>query len=170
MLRWLICSALVLGCGRSRIEDSDPGLDVDRVMAHVAMLANAPRVHDTQGARDAVRYISGALAPTPLEATPVGDVELPAIEVLGSTYRRAEHVHVDDPDLVARFGPTGKALLFMAHYDSVPGAPGAVDNAASVGLLIELAKYLQQHPPSFPIMIAFTADEEGGLVGAEALA
>ncbi|MFT3695379.1 MAG: M28 family metallopeptidase [Kofleriaceae bacterium] len=158
----------MIGCARDR--DRGDGLDVDRVMSHVNALAQAPRVHDTLGARTAAIYITGALAPTPLEATPVGDVDLPAIEILGHTYRAAEHVHVDDPDLVARFGPTGKALLLMAHYDTVPGSPGAVDNAASCALLIELAKYLQAHPPSFPIMIAFTADEEGGLVGAEALA
>lgn len=166
-VRWLICSAFLLSCAPSQRGE---GLDLGRVMAHVAVLAKAPRVHDTQGSRDAVTYITGALAPTPLEATPVGDVDLPQIEIMGHRIRVGEHVHVDDPDLVARFGPAGKALLLIAHYDSVPGAPGAVDNAASCALLIELARYLEQHPPAFPIMIAFTADEEGGLVGAEALA
>ena len=30
----------------------------------------------------------------------------------------------------APLGPPGKALLIMAHYDSVPGSPGAVDNGS----------------------------------------
>jgi hypothetical protein len=58
----------------------------------------------------------------------------------------------------------------MAHYDTVPGSPGAVDNAAAVGVLLELARVLHEHPPAQPVMLAFTANEEIGLVGAEALA
>jgi hypothetical protein len=60
--------------------------------------------------------------------------------------------------------------VLTAHYDTVPGSPGATDNAVAVGLLIELAHELRDHPPAFPVMLAFTADEEEGLVGAEALA
>ncbi|MEO6773066.1 MAG: M20/M25/M40 family metallo-hydrolase, partial [Kofleriaceae bacterium] len=121
-------------------------------------------------AAGAVALIEHELAGIPLEVMPVGDVELPAIEVLGTTFRAAHRVHVDDPDLIARFGPPGKALVLMAHYDSVPGSPGAVDDAAAVAVLIELARELRTHPPAQPVMLAFTADEEGGLVGAEALA
>ena len=79
-------------------------------------------------------------------------------------------VHTDDPDLLVRFGPPGRALLITAHYDTVPGSPGATDNAVAVGLLIELARELRAQPPAHPVMLAFTADEEDGLVGAEALA
>ena len=148
-----------------------PTLDTDREVSHIRELtAIGPRPADSQAARNAASYIRTALGTIPLETTPVGDVELPVIEVLGKTFRPPRRVHVDDPDLVARFGPTGKAVLFMAHYDTVPDAPGAIDDAASVAVLIELARELYQHPPAQPVMIAFTADEEGGLVGAEALA
>jgi hypothetical protein len=99
----------------------------------------------------------------------VGDVDLPAIEILGNVMRPARHVHVDDPDLIARFGPPGKALLIMGHYDSMPNSPGAVDDAAAVAVLIELARELHAHPPAQPVMLVFTADEERGLVGAESL-
>jgi hypothetical protein len=145
-----------------------PGLDTDRVMAHVDRLSEAPRVHDTEAARAAVAYIEQAVPGT--ERFPVGDVDLPAIDVLGSHVRDAERVHTDDPDLLVRFGPPGPALLLTAHYDTVEGSPGATDNAVAVGLLIELARELRVHPPAHPVLLAFTADEEGGLVGAEALA
>lgn len=145
-----------------------PGLDVDRVIAHVDALAAAPRVHDTEGSRAAVAYIEVHVPGT--ERFAVGDVDLPPIDVLGAHVRDAERVRTGDPDLLVRFGPPGPALVITAHYDTVEGSPGAVDNAVAVGLLIELAGELHAHPPAHPVLLAFTADEEGGLVGAEALA
>jgi hypothetical protein len=149
-----------------------PGIDVDRAMADVAALvAIGPRPHDSGGAAAAAAYIERELATMPVEHLHVGDVELPAIDVAGAHVRDAETVHTDDTDVIVRFGPTsGRALLVMAHYDTVPKSPGAVDNAAAVAVALELARHLAAHPPARPVMIAFTADEEGGLVGAEALA
>ncbi len=147
-----------------------PGIDVERVLSHVRALGQwGPRVGDTDASRKAADYITGSI-PMPVERMPVGEVDLPDIVVLGTTYRRAHRVVSSDPDLIYRFGPAGKYLLFMAHYDSVAGSPGAVDNATAVGALIELARILVANPPPRPVMIAFTANEEIGLVGAEALA
>jgi hypothetical protein len=145
-----------------------PGLDTDRVLGHVDILAKTPRVADTDASRAALAYIEQQVGGG--ERFPVGDVELPAIDVLGDHVRERHTVHVDDPDLLVRFGPPGPALLLTAHYDTVEGSPGAADNAVAVGILIELARDLRAHPPSHPVMLAFTADEEGGLVGAEAIA
>jgi hypothetical protein len=154
-----------------------PGLDTDRVLDHVDILAKTPRVHDTDASRAALAYIESQVGGG--ERVPVGDVELPAIDIRVSLpgidlirmhARDRETVHTDDPDLLLRFGPPGSALLLTAHYDTVPGSPGAADNAVAVGILIELAHELRAHPPSHPVMLAFTADEEDGLVGAEAIA
>jgi len=162
-LKWLLVFLIACSAGTP-----GPGLDVDRVMAHVDRLAEAPRVHDTEAARAAVAYIEQAVPGT--ERFAVGFIDLPEIDVLGSHIRDAERVRTDDPDLLVRFGPPGPALLLTAHYDSVALSPGAADNAVAVGLLIELARELRAHPPAHPVLLAFTADEEGGLVGAEALA
>jgi hypothetical protein len=155
-----------------------PGIDVDRAVAHVhALVALGPRSHDTPSATAAAEYIEHELAAMGgvgggviVERLQVGDVALPAIDVLGERVRAAETAHSDDADLIVHFGPPGRALLVMAHYDTVPTSPGAVDNAAAVGVALELARVLSAHPPAQPVMIAFTADEEAGLVGAEALA
>lgn len=162
-MRWLLVFLIACSAG-----PPGPGLDVDRVMAHVDRLAEAPRVHDTEAARAAVAYIEQAVPGT--ERFAVGFIDLTPIDVLGSHIRDAERVHTDDPDLLVRFGPPGPALLLTAHYDTVAGSPGAADNAVAVGLLIELAGELRAHPPGHPVLLAFTADEESGLVGAEALA
>jgi Peptidase family M28 len=167
MMRWLILAALCASCGSF---DDAWSLTVEDEMLHITALVDiGPRPADSKGSRAAAAYIRTALGHIPIEETPVGAVELPSIEILGQLIRPARHVQIDDPNLVVRFGPTGKALLVMAHYDTVPDSPGAVDDAASVALLIELARYLHAYPPQQPVMIAFTADEEGGLVGAEAL-
>jgi hypothetical protein len=148
------------------------GIDVDRAIHLVERLAAAPRPSDSDAAYAAVATIEGELARIGVSAeeSAIGEVDLPAITILGTTLRVERHVATTNPDVLVRFGPPGKALLVMAHYDTVQGSPGAVDNAAAVGLLVELARVLYDHPPAQPVMLAFTANEEGGLVGAEALA
>ena len=178
--RWwssLVVGAVVvaaLSVGACAPGTPGPGLDPDRVRAHVgALLELGPRVGDSEAARRAATYIEQAIrvggGPV-VERLPVGAVDLPAIAVLGQVFRTAHRVETSDPDLMVRFGPPGKVLLIMAHYDSVPGSPGAVDNAAAVGTLIELARALDRAAPPFGVMLVFTANEERGLVGAEALA
>lgn len=161
---WL---ALIAAC---QAPAPGPGLDVDQVMVHVgSLMVIGPRPGESPHAREAAAFIEATIGPR-VERFPVGAVDLPAITVLGTTYRSAHRAESTDPNLVVRFGPPGRALLVMAHYDTVPGSPGAVDNAAAVGLLIELARVLEHAPPAVPVILAFTANEEIGLVGAEALA
>jgi hypothetical protein len=161
----------VVACGAGAPGD---GVDVGRVLAHVDALASkGPRPGGSQAARDAAAYIERELASSGLrvERMPVGVVDLPAIEVAGRHVRSARRAQSTDDNLVVRLGPaTGDAILVMAHYDSVGGSPGAIDNAAAVGLLIELARGVSRAPPAMPVVLVFTAEEEAGLVGAEAFA
>ncbi len=146
-----------------------PGLDVDRALAFMNELASAPRpVDHTEVART---QIEDALtrAQIPFQRETVGTVQLPSIDVL-AFHRPSHPVTIADPNYVMRFGPPGPALLVMAHYDTVVDSLGAADNAAAVGVAIELARSLVREPPSYPVMIVITAGEEIGLVGAEALA
>lgn len=55
------------------------------------------------------------------------------------------------------------ALLFCAHYDSVPGSSGANDNAAAVCILVALAKELQKR--GIPANFAFFDGEETNNAG-----
>lgn len=130
-----------------------------------------PRVYDkgTAGARAFIETTLREMGAPPDEI-PTGTIELPRIEVLGAVYRESHSITVADQSVVVRFGPPGKALLVMAHYDSVAHSPGACDNAAAVAILLELARVLVAEPPTRPVILAFTAAEEPGLVGAEALA
>ncbi|HZC45392.1 MAG TPA: M28 family peptidase, partial [Candidatus Acidoferrum sp.] len=65
--------------------------------------------------------------------------------------------------------PTG-AVLMVAHYDSVPSGPGAGDNAASVGALLETLGALRlsgRDAPRNHLIILFTDGEELGMLGAK---
>ncbi len=65
--------------------------------------------------------------------------------------------------LACRGQPT---RLFLAHIDSVPGSPGAVDNAAGVAALLELAR----STTATDLCLAFPPGEEAGLLGSRAMA
>jgi Zn-dependent M28 family amino/carboxypeptidase len=61
-------------------------------------------------------------------------------------------------------------ILIGAHYDAVPGSPGADDNATGVAVLLELAKAFAEHPLSYPIRLIGFDLEEYGLLGSTAYA
>jgi aminopeptidase YwaD len=51
-------------------------------------------------------------------------------------------------------------ILIGAHYDAVPGTPGADDNATGVAVLLEMAKAFSEKPARYPIrLVAFDLEE-----------
>jgi hypothetical protein len=63
----------------------------------------------------------------------------------------------------------GKAILLASHYDSVPAGPGASDDGAGVGAMLEVARALKAGPaPRHPVIFLFDEGEEAGLLGAVA--
>lgn len=58
-------------------------------------------------------------------------------------------------------------LLIGAHYDSVPGSPGADDNASAVAALLAVARSLALLDARLPVVfVAFNREEEG-LLGSQ---
>jgi len=63
--------------------------------------------------------------------------------------------------------PAQPALAIMAHYDSVPGAPGAGDDGAGVAAALEVIRALKaQGVPARDVALVITDGEEMGLLGA----
>ncbi|MEG4055883.1 MULTISPECIES: M20/M25/M40 family metallo-hydrolase [unclassified Microcoleus] len=55
-------------------------------------------------------------------------------------------------------------IVIGAHYDTVPGAPGADDNATGVAVLLELARDIASAPLKYPVqLVAFDMEEYGYL-------
>lgn len=61
-------------------------------------------------------------------------------------------------------------IILGAHYDAVPGTPGADDNASGVAVLLELVHFFSQQPPSTPLWFVAFDMEEYGLLGSRAYA
>ena len=71
--------------------------------------------------------------------------------------------------LAAMPGKTADTIVLMAHYDSVPNAPGAGDDGAAVAALLEMTRIVKAGAPyRNTILLVFTDAEETGLLGAEA--
>ena len=64
----------------------------------------------------------------------------------------------ENPDIVFVLG---------AHFDTVPGSPGADDNGSGVGALLEVARVLAGSNPRYTIEFAAFALEEVGKLGSE---
>jgi hypothetical protein len=61
------------------------------------------------------------------------------------------------------------AVALMAHYDSVPGSPGAADDAAGVASALEAVRAIKARGvPTRDVIVLLTDGEEAGLLGADA--
>ena len=61
------------------------------------------------------------------------------------------------------------ALALMAHYDSVPGSPGAADDITGVASILEIVRAIETgRPPARDVLVVITDGEEAGLLGAHA--
>jgi Zn-dependent M28 family amino/carboxypeptidase len=93
-----------------------------------------------------------------------GEVETHEFQIQGKTY---ENLILNLPSRDRNNSPP---ILIGAHYDAVPGSPGADDNASGVAVLLELASAFAQQPPRFPVRFVAFDLEESGLLGSIAYA
>src|SRR5258707_944733 len=103
----------------------------EKLKAHVAVLARTERNTDLE---TSARYIEGQF----------GSFTTQKFEVRGRTVRNIQ----------SGAGP----IVVGAHYDTVPGSPGADDNASAVAVLIELQKMLA--PERLPVAFVAFVNEE----------
>ena len=61
-------------------------------------------------------------------------------------------------------------ILIIAHYDTVPGSPGADDNGTGIAVLLELARVFSSNTAQFPLRLVAVDLEEYGLLGSKAYA
>jgi hypothetical protein len=143
----------------------------DRAMADVRQIARAPhplgspehaRVRAYLSARMTQLGLSpqvqtGALSPAALKR-----LERWNIDPAAANHQVANLVGVL-PGLDRSLPP----ILLMAHYDSVPGSPGAADDAAGVAAILESVRAVQARGPApRDLVVLFTDAEELNLDGA----
>ena len=82
--------------------------------------------------------------------------------------QRFDTVHGPSRNVIGiyRAPPTRRCLrVLMAHTDSMPQGPGALDNASGVGLLAGLAPRLEELAPPCTVWLVATGAEEGEYTG-----
>jgi hypothetical protein len=66
-------------------------------------------------------------------------------------------------NIIVEFRPKTSAvpmLVVGAHYDTVPGSPGADDNSSGVAGLLAMARHYAEAPPAMPVRCVFFTNEE----------
>jgi Zn-dependent M28 family amino/carboxypeptidase len=121
-----------------------------RLRRHVAVLAGEigeRHVGRPQALHAAETYIAGELAAL-------------GVDVARQTYV-AEGVACSNVEAtVAGSARAGQIVLVGAHYDTVPGSPGADDNASAVAGLIEIARALRHAQPARSVKLVAFVNEE----------
>ncbi len=134
-----------------------------RAMAHVRIIAQRPHPTGSQD-NDRVReYIVAQMSALGLAPQVQSTVQL------GSNPAFVNGAEVSN--VVGRLPGRrhSKALLLAAHYDSVPGGPGAGDDASGIATILETARALRAGAPLENDVIFLATDgEELGLLGAQA--
>jgi Zn-dependent M28 family amino/carboxypeptidase len=88
------------------------------------------------------------------------------IDLFSSHLGTGSVIAVDEAGNLVAGDPRRAKILLGAHYDAVPGTPGADDNASAVAVLLAAARAIGQHEEV--CYVAFDG-EECGFVGSRAL-
>ena len=95
-----------------------------------------------------------------------GSVEIHTFEVAGKVYENLIlNLPSDFKTGKDNLSPNLSPILIAAHYDAVPGSPGADDNATGVAVLLELARIFATQPTRYPLRLVAFDMEESGLLG-----
>src|SRR5450759_2512711 len=133
-----------------------------RALLFLREIAAAPRPIGSDGAaraRDAIAAQLDALHLAPHVQT-ASAVSAQSGRVAGTVRNVVARLPGRDPS---------RAVLLVAHYDSVPVAAGAADDGGGVVTLLETARALASGPrPRNDVIFLFTDGEERGLLGARA--
>lgn len=113
----------------------------------------------TQGHFYAQQYVRQQLAQW-------GSVEVHEFDFQGQLY---QNLILNLPAVTAEQSQR-PPIVIGAHYDTVPGSPGADDNATGVAVLLELARAFASRPVRHPIRLVAFDLEEIGLIGSRSYA
>jgi hypothetical protein len=179
----LLAATWSVGCATGphpAITAAVAAVDSERVFAHVEALCHiGPRPECNREATEAtLQYLEARLAEAgyaprrePFEALMLDWVRLPH-DGSKQRWQRMAKRGVTHHNLIAEKAGSGPAAATVielgAHYDSMPWAPGADDNASGVAVVLETARLLATRPTDKTVRFVFYAMEEEGLVGSAA--
>jgi len=112
---------------------------------HLAETIGERNIWRPQALTEAADYIAASLSSSDLS------VVIRTYEIKGQTVGNVETTLLGESDDI---------ILVGAHYDTVPGCPGANDNGSGVAVLIELARMLANVRPQKTIRLVAFVNEE----------
>ncbi len=137
----------------------------ERAFDHVRQIAEKPHMVGTAEHDSVQQYILGELKRLGLN---------PKIEKGMALLRNRQSTRaVHTQNIIARVTGSNpkRTILLMAHYDTVPYAPGAADDASGVASILEVIRAVQSGESlKNDLIILFTDGEELGLMGARQFA
>ena len=151
-------------------DDSAPGFSADKAYEHVKNLVQkiGPRPAGSKSELKAAQYIYYVLNQNgwKVREQPFSKVVVREASVLQS---EQQVELINSQNIIAELpGTVPDTIVVGAHYDSANlNAPGAVDNASGVGVLLELARVLSKEPHQETYQLIFFGAEEHGLVGSQ---
>ncbi len=123
----------------------------ERAMVHVREIAARPHPTGSPEAAGVRDYVRSQLKAMGVETEILTSEQIPGESILGTI----------------RGTQPGPAVMLASHYDSVPAGPGAGDDAAGVGAILETVRALKDGPRlRNDVMVLITDGEERGLFGA----
>ncbi|MFI0352149.1 M28 family peptidase [Actinomadura sp. 9N407] len=163
--------------GRLVLFDRVAGQETAQMKAAVAQGARAVLIANVRSTTYPERK-AASFTPSLSEAAPVpvlGLAEYHGAQIRGGvrelSFKVTHHSGLTSYNVLAERratlpNPQGKAVVISAHYDSVPGSPGANDDGSGTVLCLELARVLKRLPTQQAIRICLWGSEEYGLIGA----
>jgi len=150
--------------------DSTAEFSAPLAYEHVKYLAQkiGPRPAGSKSELAAAQYISYVLNQNgwKVRVQPFSKVVIREASVL----QHEQQVEmINSQNIIAELpGTLPDTIVCGAHYDSANlNAPGAIDNASGVGVLLELARELSKEPHQETYQFIFFGAEEYGLVGSQ---
>jgi len=141
-----------------------PEFSAARAMRHIEAISQKPHPIGSPELAIVRDYISAQLRTIRLE--PLSQHTLATRQTRADVLLAGEITNV----MTRRAGTeSNRAILLMAHYDTVSTSPGAVDNASGVAVLLETMRALQSGTPlNHDVIALFTDGEEAALLAAQA--
>ena len=178
----VLCALLVLFFALSVADTEEvtrkTEMDTFAISRHIEKLSeNGPRSLFHPEANEAARdYIVSALEESGLVNEDT--TKAPAYQVQDYVAHDEEYQNFYLSNVIAHIpangeNPSDEAILFMAHYDSVPMGQGASDDGVSVATMLEAIDYFtarmaEGYTLNNDLVFAFVNGEEFGLYGSKA--
>ncbi|MGH7165869.1 MAG: M20/M25/M40 family metallo-hydrolase [Nitrospiraceae bacterium] len=138
---------------------------LERLQAHLqALVGERHPVSSPEALKQAEHYLTEQFRLLGLK------VSLHPFDALGGTYYNVVAALSASASAGSPAPNEGAPLLIAAHYDTVPGSPGADDNASGLAILLEVARSLRDISLSREVRFIGFCLEEEDLLGSLAYA